>query len=131
MMDESWTAVVLVTGAAGRLGGRIAQRLLSEYPKCRVIGTDLAAQLPAWAEGQAAERLVFVPAVNLTDAAAVGALFDRSVTHCVHVAAWPGPSKQAPLSTMRRNDDADFKIGLEDATPEQVLLETSLRPGTS
>jgi nucleoside-diphosphate-sugar epimerase len=122
---------VVVTGAAGRLGGLIAQRLLTQHPKCTVIATDIVAETPAWAaeitSGADGERLLFVPGVDLTDAAAVEAVFKRfhRITHCVHVAAWPGPSKHAPLSVVRRNQDADFKIGLENASPEQVLLDNT------
>ena len=33
-------ATVLVTGAAGFIGASLTERLLDEYPDCRVIGID-------------------------------------------------------------------------------------------
>ncbi|KAJ3316220.1 hypothetical protein HDU93_004551, partial [Gonapodya sp. JEL0774] len=78
---------ILVTGAAGRIGGQIAQQLAEKGE--RVLGTDrfpLRADVtPAFEFAQA----------DLVDAASVERLV-AGARDVIHVAANPGPSKQTP-----------------------------------
>ncbi|MEU4792155.1 NAD-dependent epimerase/dehydratase family protein [Micromonospora tulbaghiae] len=76
-------SVVLVTGAAGALGSRLARRLLDGHPDIDVIGLDvLASDGP---EGGRGYRFFQVPFGGPFPTAARAAL--RSVTHVAHLAA--------------------------------------------
>ena len=107
----------LVTGASGYLGSRIATSLVASGRFARVVGTDIAtggSPGPGWS---------LVGGVDLSDESAVKDLFsdvagspgeDLAV---LHVAAFPGPSAEAPPPvTPARASPIHNRIGLENVS---------------
>jgi nucleoside-diphosphate-sugar epimerase len=89
------SGAVLVTGAAGRLGGQICRKLIAAGVP--VVGTDLAAAVPEWASSG---KVDYLPSIDLTDIDSTKRLFSTAlapITACVHVAAWPGPAVEPPF----------------------------------
>lgn len=113
---------VLVTGAAGRLGGKIA-RALKDAGKY-VIGVDMVE--PTW-PGHADAMDEFVKC-NLSEEGCGTKVLGpamKGVDAVVHCAAWPGPAARGPPAVARVGADkkAGVIIGLEPASPIQLLRD--------
>ena len=102
--------VALVTGAAGNLGGQIAKKLARSGRYRAVVGTDVSKFTSVQSNNDPQHQQHYVGGVDLTDRTAVEALFQRVGEEkgagadgdgqlvVVHVAAWPGPAQEPPLS---------------------------------
>ena len=95
--------MIVVTGAAGRLGRRVVQ-LLSEQ------GKDVLATDQSEADGLPAE---FVRC-NLTDAKAVGDVL-KGAEAVVHMGAIPGPLRAEPRDIFENNAASDFNVFMSAA----------------
>ena len=90
--------MIVVTGAAGRLGRRVVQLLVDQ-------GRDVLATDQVQADDLPAE---FVPC-RLQDAAAVDNIL-RGAEAVVHMGAIPGPSRAEPREIFENNVSADFNV---------------------
>jgi len=118
---------VLVTGAAGALGGSVVRRFLAAGARVLAADRDLAA-LAALAEAAPAGALE-TAALDLADPPAVVALFDRA-------AAWGGPPsavahlvggfRMGPLAETS-DDDWRFLLTVNLETTFLVLREAARR----
>ncbi|KXS12775.1 NAD(P)-binding protein [Gonapodya prolifera JEL478] len=104
---------ILVTGAAGRIGGQIAQQLAEKGH--RVLGTD---RFPLRADAKASFEFA---QADLLDGPLVEKLVSGS-NAIVHVAANPGPSKYTPPG-VAQDWAAKSPIGLEDVTAKDLLFQ--------
>ena len=90
--------MIVVTGAAGRLGRRVVQLLVDQ-------GRDVLATDQVQADDLPAE---FVPC-RLQDAEAVDNIL-RGAEAVVHMGAIPGPSRAEPREIFENNVSADFNV---------------------
>lgn len=113
-------ARAVVTGAAGRLGGKIARAL--RKTGYYVVGIDRS---PSLAEIGVVDEYIQCDLAHaptgapVLDAALEGA---RAVVHC---AAWPGPSATPPPAVLAAGEgsDAAERIGLEATPPSSLLMD--------
>eukprot|EP00466_Bigelowiella_natans_P000913 jgi/Bigna1/88257/estExt_fgenesh1_pg.C_290187 len=109
-------ASVLVTGANGRLGSRIAARLAKEGQK--VVATDRL-------RSPNNEELVGIAAyhhADLSNECDVKALPWEDIDRVVHLAAFPGPSSDLPPS-VAKSAVSEPLIGLEKCSQSELLLK--------
>lgn len=91
---------ILITGAAGFVGSRLADRFAADFPETILIGADLSA--PAWTEGPTRRTV----ALDITDESAVRDCFRVHRPDCVvHLAAQSHvpTSYQKPVLTWQVN----------------------------
>ena len=95
--------MIVVTGAAGRLGRRVVQLLVDQGREVRATDQVEADDLPA----------EFVRC-ELGDAGAVGDIL-RGAEAVVHMGAIPGPSRAEPRVIFENNVSADFNVMMSAA----------------
>jgi UDP-glucose 4-epimerase len=111
MLEKSnW---ILVTGGAGFIGGHIAERLIDEGHKVRVLD-NLSTGLPSTVEhlqSKAKPGQFEMVEVDLRNAEAVAQAME-SVTHVVHEAALPSVQRSVedPVSTTHVNVDGTLNL---------------------
>ena len=114
----------VVTGAAGRIGGRVAAQLRKLGH--RVVGVDLA-PAPAGLIGSSCDDFVQCNlAAAADDASAAHAALSEACSAAsvvVHCAAWPGPSSTPPPAVVASGAATDNGIGLEPASPSVLLRD--------
>lgn len=113
---------VLVTGAGGRLGGKVAEVLKKAGRK--VIGVDMVPR-PAHVTDAVVDEYV---QCNLSEEGTAKKTLLRvmqGVDAVVHCAAWPGPAARGPPAVAKTGADktAGKIIGLETASPTQLLRD--------
>lgn len=114
----------VVTGAAGRIGGRVAARL--RLLGHRVVGVDLA-PAPAGLIGSSCDDFVqcdlAAAADNMSAAHAALSQACTAASVVVHCAAWPGPSSTPPPAVIASGAATDQGIGLEPTSPPMLLRD--------
>ena len=115
---------VVVTGAAGRIGGGIGVKLRAlGY---NVIGVDMVPPPANLKERGCCDQYVQCNLVAACDyGPARDALFGAmsGAAAVVHCAAWPGPSATPPPAVVKNNTATKPIIGLEPASPSVLLRD--------
>eukprot|EP00931_Biecheleriopsis_adriatica_P103097 TRINITY_DN77983_c0_g1_i1.p1 TRINITY_DN77983_c0_g1~~TRINITY_DN77983_c0_g1_i1.p1 ORF type:complete len:335 (+),score=50.73 TRINITY_DN77983_c0_g1_i1:57-1061(+) len=113
---------VVVTGAGGRLGGKIAAEL--KRRAYHVVGVDMIAR-----PGHVTDEIVseYIQC-NLAEEGAAKKTMVAAMAGAdavVHCAAWPGPAKTGPPAVAKTGADigAGEIIGLEDTSPTSLLRD--------
>jgi UDP-glucose 4-epimerase len=115
---------VVVTGAAGRIGGGIGQQLRSLG--MRVVGVDMVPPPANMAERGCCDSYVQCDLVAACDQGAARDALTSAMSGAqavVHCAAWPGPSATPPPGVIRSNTAVEPVIGLEPASPPVLLRD--------
>ena len=113
---------VVVTGAAGRIGGAIGVRLRQQG--YRVVGVDMVPHEPridASCDAYVKVDIVAACEAGAAQTALVSAMAGaQAVVHC---AAWPGPSATPPPAVVASGAASKPAIGLEPVSPPVLLRD--------